>query len=249
MTSFRNSQIGLDRLVRLAWLEKTSSLMLAGNNAQAIKCILQDDLKNSFRSGRMDVRGSLDKTITILMKVWLNIPNQLEPFRDEGLELLKSHPRCDHRVINWGMIMAVYPFWSSVAIQVGRLLRLQGSAVAANVQRRVREQYGERETVSRRARYVMRSYMDWDVLHETGKKGIFTYGTIQTVDDIRMIAWLAEALLYTRSNGSVPLKELMASPSMFPFHIKPVPAECLMTLSSRLDIYRHGLDDELVMLR
>ena len=69
--------------------------------------------------------------------------------------------------------MAVYPFWSSVATQVGRLLRLQGSAAAAQVQRRIREQYGERETVARRARYVLRSYLDWGVLQETGAPGVY----------------------------------------------------------------------------
>ena len=88
--------------------------------------------------------------------------------------------------------MAVYPFWSGVATQVGRLLRLQGSAAATHVQRRVREQYGERETVSRRARYVMRSYLDWGVLHETGTKGIYTAGSKLSVDDSRLIAWLID---------------------------------------------------------
>ena len=75
--------------------------------------------------------------------------------------------------------MAVYPFWSGVATQVGRLLRLQGSAAAAHVQRRVREQYGERETVSRAARRVLRSYLDWGVLQETGKKGIYSAGSFR----------------------------------------------------------------------
>jgi hypothetical protein len=40
--SERLKQIGLDRLVRLAWLEKTSTLVLAANDAKTIKSILQD---------------------------------------------------------------------------------------------------------------------------------------------------------------------------------------------------------------
>ena len=249
MSRSRLTQIGLDRLVRFAWLEKVSSLVLAGNEPKDIKTILQDDLKGAFRSTKTDVRGSMDKTITILLKLWLMAPIELESLRVEGLELLKCVPRHNHQAIHWGMVMAVYPFWSGVATQVGRLLRLQGSAAAAHVQRRVREQYGERETVSRRVRYVLRSYLDWGVLQETGTKGIYTAGRTLAVDNSRLIAWLAEASLHARANGSAPLKDLIDSPSFFPFRIKPIQAESLVAASSRLDILRHGLDDDLVMLR
>ena len=64
MTRNRFTQIGLDRLVRLAWLEKASCLALAGNDATSIKRILQGDLMGNFRSTNTDARGSIDKTIT-----------------------------------------------------------------------------------------------------------------------------------------------------------------------------------------
>lgn len=145
--------------------------------------------------------------------------------------------------------MAVYPFWSDVATQVGRLLRLQGSAAATHVQRRIREQYGERETVSRAARRVLTSYRDWGVLQETGTKGIYTAGTTLAVDDSRLIAWLAEASLHARADSLAPLKDLLDNPNFFPFRIKPIPAQSLVAVSSRIDILRHGLDEDLVMLR
>ena len=245
----RFTQIGLDRHVRLEWLEKVSSLVIAENDSVSIKSILQSDLQGAFRSTNTDVRGSIDKTITVLLKIWLTIPSELSSLHLDGLELLKSLPQQDHLAIHWGMVMAVYPFWSGVAIQVGRLLRLQGSVAVAQVQRRVCEQYGERETVSRRARYTIRSYLDWGVLQETGAKGIYSGGTTLAVDDSRLIAWLAEASLHARANGSAPLKDLIDSPSLFPFRIKPVHAESLVAASSRLDLLRHGLDDDLVMLR
>ena len=249
MTKNRFTQIGLDRIIRLAWLEKTSSLVLAGNDAANLKSVLQSDLQNSFRSTNINVRGSIDKTITILIRVWLTVPGELELLRVEGLKLLKRVPPNDHLAVHWGMLMAVYPFWSSVAMQVGRLLRLQGSVAAIHVQRRIREQYGERETVSRRTRYALRSCLDWGVLRETDTKGVYSAGTTQAVDDSQLIAWLAEAFLHARANSSAPMKELLDSPSIFPFQIKSVRAENLVAASSRLDLFRHGLDEDLVMLR
>ena len=246
MTRDRFMQIGLDRLIRLDWLERTASLALAGNDVNSIKAILREDLKGTFRSERSDVRGSIDKTITILLRTWLIPPS---PFREEGLELLKRFHRREHFVIHWGMVMAAYPFWSGVAIQVGRLLRLQGTAAAAHVQRRIREQYGERETVSRRTRYVLRSFLDWGVLQETGSTGVYGVGRTLSIDDPQLVAWLTEAALHARANGSAPLKDLLDSPGLFPFRIKPIQAESVRAASPRLDILRHGLDDDLVMLR
>lgn len=247
--SKRVNQIGFSQRVRLEWLERTANLILAGNDKAAVNDALQELLKDKVSVGGQAERGNREKIITILLKTWLTVPSELEALRDEGLDLLKRVPRSDHLAIHWGMVTAVYPFWSGVATQAGRLLRLQDSAAAAHVQRRVREQYGERETVSRAARRVLRSFLDWGVLQETGAKGIYTAGMTLAVDDSRLIAWLAEASLHARANGSAPLKDLLDSPSLFPFRLKPTHAESLLAASSRLDILRHGLDDDLVMLR
>jgi hypothetical protein len=96
---------------------------------------------------------------------------------------------------------------------------------------------------------VLRSYLDWGVLQESGTTGIYTAGTTLAIDDSRLIAWLAEASLHARENCSTPLKELIGGPSFFPFRIQSVHAESLAAISPRLDIQRHGFDNDLVMLR
>lgn len=245
----RASQIGFSQRIRLEWFEQAANLVLAGNDKAAVNEALQDLLKDKISLGGQAKRGNREKIITILLKVWLTAPTELESLRKDGLELLKRNPRTDHLSIHWGMIMAVYPFWSSVAEQVGRLLRLQGSAAAAHVQRRVREQYGERETVSRATRRVLRSYLDWGILQETGIKGVYSAGPPLAVDDTRLIVWLVEAFLHTRINGSAPLKELPHSPSLFPFRFGAMDAKGLLVISSKIDILRHGLDEEFVYLK
>jgi Holliday junction resolvase-like predicted endonuclease len=245
----RHNQIGLDRLVRLKWLERTAYLFLAGNDAPAVKAALQEDLEGAFRSKNTKIRGSMDKTITILMKIWVRPPRDLHPLQREGLKLLSRLPREDHIAIHWSMAMAVYPFWGAVAAHVGRLLRLQGTAAASQVQRRVREQYGEKDAISRRVRYVLRSFVDWEVLKETSEKGIYTAGLSLTIDQVELIAWLAEAFLHAHPNGSVDLRTVLDSTSLFPFHLSKISAAHLVALSGRLDVLRHGLDQDLIMLR
>lgn len=246
----RFTQIGIDRLVRLQWLERTAYLVLAGNEPPVIKKILQDDLRESFRSGNTKVRGSLSKTITILMKVWVEPPRDLRELQVDGLKLLASTSRDKHVAIHWGMVMAAYPFWGAVAACVGRLLKLQGTVAAAQVQRRIREQYGERETVSRRVRYVLRSFVDWGVLKETSKAGTYTTTGLPTfIDQPELIAWLLEAFLRAQGQGAMDYEALYGSPSFFPFHLQRLPADRLAAESGRLYSLRHGLNHELIILR
>lgn len=244
----RKAQIGFSQRIRLEWFEQTANLTLAGNDKATINDSLQDLLKDKVSVGGKSVRGNREKVITILLKTWLTVPRELVDLRDEGLEILQGFPRKDRIAIHWGMALAAYPFWGAVAGHTGRLLRLQGTAAAAHVQRRVKEDYGERETASRATRRVLRSFIDWGVLKETGDKGVYGQGDPHPVEDPRLITWIVEASLHERINGSAAIKDLLDSPSIFPFRLAPISAEHVASISPRLNILRHSLDDDLVML-
>jgi hypothetical protein len=127
-------------------------------------------------------------------------------------------------------------------------LRLQGSAAAAQVQRRVREQLGERETVARAARRTLRCFIDWGVLVETADKGIYHASPLRPVRDQCLAAWIIEALLLSSSSDAVPLQALAQAPALFPFAIEPLRSTELSS-NSRLEVFRHGLDQDMVSLR
>lgn len=245
----RSEQIGFSQRVRLEWLEQTVNLILAGNDKSAIESELQRILMDKVSIGGNAERGNREKIITILTKVWLKIPKNLKPLRDEGLELMRHASEDERIALHWGMVMAVYPFWGAVAAHAGRLLKLQGTCAAVHIQRRVREQYGERETVSRAARRVIRSIMDWRVLKETGKKGVYEKGMTVSVNQLRAVSWLLEASLHARSISSAHVVDLAEHPSLFPFAMPHVSADRLAATSQRLELFRQGLDQDLLMFR
>ncbi len=245
----RKQQIGFSQRVRLEWLQYTTNLVLAGNDNAAVNSALQELLQGKVSVGGNAVRGNKEKVITILMKIWLTVPDELEATRNGGLELLHTLPRKDQIAVHWGMAMAAYPFWAAVAAHTGRLLRLQGTAAAAHVQRRVREQYGERETVSRAVRRVIRTFVDWKVLTKAEEKGIYTQGASYSIDDPKLISWLIEVSLHAGSNSSAVIKNLLNSTSLFPFRLTHMPAEHLVSLSPRLELLRQGLDEDWVILK
>ncbi len=209
---------------------------------------LQELLHDKLSVGGHAERGNREKAITILMQIWVTVPPELSCLRDIGLELLQQLPLKEHIAVHWGMTMAVYPFFGSVAGSVGRLLRLQGTAAAAQVQRRVREKYGERDTVSRATRRVLRTFVDWGVLAEGSNAGVYMPGQVLASTNDNLAVWLVEAVLHTMPNNTSPLWAVIDAPSLFPLTLERLPTDVLVA-SRHMEIIRHGLDDDLVMLR
>ena len=140
----------MSQRVRLEWFERTAQLALAGLSRPEIETELKVLLEDKLSVGGSAIRGNREKVITILQRTWLSVDGDLEPLRLDGLQLIRELPHAGHIAVHWGMVMAAYPFWGAVAETVGRLLRLQGSVGAADVQRRVRELRGERRDSSSR---------------------------------------------------------------------------------------------------
>src|SRR5712691_10897907 len=210
-------QIGFSQRVQLDWLEQTATLVLAGQTREQIETTLQERLHDKLSVGGTAQRGNREKAITILLKIWVSVPLWLQPFRDDGLGHLRRLPHADHIAVHWGMTMAAYPFFGAVAATVGRLMRLQGTCAAAQVQRRVREHLGERETVARAARRILRCFVDWNVLQEIAAKGVYQAAPIRLVQDKKLVAWLIEAALTARGSHSGVLKAIAQNPALFPF--------------------------------
>ena len=242
------SQVGISQRIRLEWLEATANLIMAGQDKETIRDALNEMLADKLSVNSNAVRGNRHKTITILTKIWRNVPPELVALRDDGLERLPTLDSAHRQAVHWGMTIAAYPFWGVVAAQTGRLLRLQNTASAAQVQRRVREQHGERQTVSRATARVLRSFVDWCVLADTKAKGVYVAGKRREITDPDVAAWLAEAVL--RSNvGGGRRRTVLRHPSLFPFQLPQVSAGQLASRSNRLEALRHGLDEETLLLR
>lgn len=244
----RRVEVGFSQRIQLDWLELTANLLLAGSTRLEIQTALDEFLKDKVSIGSESKSSGRRKTISILLKIWVGVPRTLEPLRDEALELLRISPSNQHIVIHWGMAMAVYPFFGTVAENVGRLIRLQGLFAAASVQRRIKEQLGERETVSRATQRLLRCFVDWGVLQDTNEKGIYQPASVQLVDNRRLVAWLIEAVLIASNSNSQALGVISQTPALFPFIVSSINLRDLEK-NQRLEFFCQGLDENMVMLR
>ena len=242
----RRGQIGFSQRIHLDWLEYTANLVLAGNPREDIVAALSERLKEKLSVGNQPERGNRDKAITILTKVWVTVPSEFQSLRDEGLDHLRRRDPSDRVLVHWCMCMAVYPFFGTVADAVGRLLRLQGTAGAAQVQRRLRERFGERETVARAARRILRAYIDWGMLLESDEKGLYRGTAKRAIDDVPLAIWAIKAMLFAARNNPRSPSALLRGPHLFPFDLA-VPSMRDVEACEALEISRHGIDQEVLL--
>jgi len=240
--------IGFDRRIKLEWLERAAALVLLGGTARDVRDNLHDILRDEVQPHTNAGKEGREKSVRLIMHIWVSPRDELRSLRCGALEHFSRLPSAEHLPLHWGMTIAAYPFFGTVAEAVGRLLRLQGSAGAAQVQRRMREQFGDRQFVERPTRHILRTLIEWDVLKESGDKGVYQPGLLHPIDDVKLKVWLVEATLLSNGSRPVPLRAVSNAPALFPFAVGPITPGTVAG-NERLDVFRQGVDEDMVSLR
>ena len=170
------------------------------------------------------------------------------PFRDASLEILQRNPSMAVP-IHWGLISAVYPFWFNVARQTGRLLALQDQVTQTQIINRLKEQYGDRQTVSRYAKYVIRSFVAWGVLQDSEAKGCYEKSVPMNTTEPTLAILMFESALRATPEAKGALKLLLNTSTFFPFQLPVMTGDFIAQRNERIEVVRYGLDDELLKLR
>jgi hypothetical protein len=238
--------VGFDRKIQLSWLDATADWASQGLSVADIRARLEQLLEGQVSGS--GYRGAREKTMTVLLHVWVQVPRALVPLRDDGLALLQDRSGRDRLPLHWGMCVATYPFFRDVAATTGRLLSIQGTAALSQVVRRMAESWGERSTLIRAVQRVVRSFVEWGILVETDERGIFSAAPkIIVVQGNELGPWLLEAGISNTEGQARPFRSLVGSASFFPLELKLSLRD--VGNSPGLEVYRQGLDEDVVILK
>jgi len=234
-------EIAFRRKVKAAWLEQGMALAAQEVNWKEAKPALAEAVA-AENPGAETIR----KVLEHIRRIWFEPPDDSNALRSHALRLFETDGSREARLLlNWGMTMAAYPFVGSVGEALGRLLRLQKEAHRADVQRRLREQHGDRDFVDRITRYDVSSFLDWGVITETKKGGVYIRNKQTQPKNAEQLAWLAEAVLISRDKTQMAFSELRHHPILFPVVIESWNAPALRS-NPRLKVVRQNLNDDVV---
>jgi hypothetical protein len=234
-------EIAFRRKVKIAWLDEGLAQAAREVKWKEAKPILAEEIA-AENPGAETIR----KVLEHIRRIWFEPPDDSIALRSHALRLFDADKSREARLLlNWGMAIAAYPFVGSVGEALGRLLKLQNEANRADVQRRLREQYGDRDFVDRIARYDVSSFLDWGVITETKRGGVYVRGKQTRSTNAEQLAWLTEAVLISRDKTQMAFSELCHHPILFPLTIESWNAAALRS-NPRLKLIRQNLSDEVV---
>ncbi len=234
-----NRFIGFDRKLQLDWLDATVGCCQESRDPGIVAVHLRQRLGS-------EVAGTeaRRKTITVLLRIWLNVPAKDGRLRDEALQLAGQSSAEERLWLHWGMSLLAYPFFRDVAATAGQLSRLQGVFSQAQVQRRMIESWGQRTTLQRAVRRLLRTFIDWHVLRETDVRGSYDVAPLRQTENRALALWLLDCALRAHQSEQVLLRELGQLAYTFPFDLLPFVND--LRRSDRFEITRQGLDLEMV---
>lgn len=244
----RHEKIGIQRELYPQWFDHAASVFSAGYSKTAARQELYSYLDTAV--GFVTSPSNQTKTYiaNVLIKTWIAPEKEITPLRDVAHTLLNSSS-CSRLAIHWALLCAAYPFWFNVASRIGRLLNLQDQVTQSQIVLRLKETYGDRQTVSRRARYVIRSLVNWDVLRDSDVKGCYEKVSPVAITDVDLSIYMLEAALCALPEGKLALSLLLNNPAFFPFHLPVMTGDFVSQRTDRIEVDRYGLDDELMRLR
>ncbi|EIC22811.1 hypothetical protein [Thiorhodovibrio frisius] len=240
----RHQAIGIKQVIRLDWMQRTANLLLAGVDAKSIRMELHEALNREADGQRSAQTRAF--AVNNLMTIWCSADAELGPFRAAVLEILRQDPKSG-LALHWAMISAAYPFWFNIARQTGRLLALQDQVTQAQIVARLKENYGDRQTVSRYARFVIRSFVDWGVLQDAPVKGCYEQSSPIAFDDRGLALLLYESALLASPEGKASLARLANEPAFFAFKLPLLSGGLLSESRARLDVVHGALDDQMLV--
>lgn len=250
--SKRHEKIAFKQIVRLEWMDRTLSLVLAGYSESEIREQLDQYLSTQRQSGgEGPVRNRATYGMSlILLSCWFRKEPELDGFRKALLDQANRVAQKDWLPLHWAMLAASYPYFAWVSEHVGRLFSLQDSITSGQVYERMKQSFGDKEMVARNTRYVVRTLVSWGLLEEgKGKKGQYSMPSVYQIQDSRVTELLLEGLLLSMPEERCELNTLLRHRALYGFSIDYVSPQELARLSqTRISMSQVGLTTGIVMI-
>jgi hypothetical protein len=208
--------IGFDRRIDLAWLDLIASRYSETGDAR----MALDETRSLVGltvGGGSSPHNAAGKTMTVLARIWLRVPDALRALRDEAAGAIASMPPADRLAVHWAMTQLAYPLFLDAAASAGRLLRLQERIRLAEFKQRLTEEWGTRGTMPQAAQRLLKTWADWGVLEDQGK-GVYAAVPRTSVGEVgtRLVV---RARLAAEGGRPIPIADIANLPDLFPFNL------------------------------
>lgn len=201
--------IGMNRAIKLEWLNKTAELVRQGLDDKTIRAELQE-----YLSFEIDSAVNLKNTRTILLQTWVYTPAEHHGIRKEALELVEKGS-INALAGHWSMLLVTYPVFADVCSLIGKLSNIQDTFSTTWLKEKLFEIWGERGTLVHSVSRTLQTLRYLGVV-EPVKTSVFKIKK-QELTSQKAIEVLLTAMLLLKEKAYYEIPELSCAPKLFPF--------------------------------
>ncbi|UQD51907.1 hypothetical protein C0971_07535 [Bacillus methanolicus] len=196
---------------------------------------------------RSDIQGAKSRknAITMLMKIWYLVDEEIIPLRDKALEMFPSLSKEERLLVHWGMTLLAYPFFRDLVQEMGKLFRLQDEIPSAIIGRKMKELYGDRRRVEVATSAVLTSIKTWGIV-DLLKSRSYKLCPKMSITSTDLHSFITEVILRATNVTAIPIDLLHNHALFFPFSFDISATELRNNNQFRLN--RQGIDIVIVEL-
>ncbi|RFA35520.1 hypothetical protein CAI16_07710 [Virgibacillus dokdonensis] len=226
--------VGFDQKVLLNHLDYTAN-QTKKHSRKEMYTVLDNYLRD-------DITGvkSRKNAITMLMKIWYRVDDELKPIRDEILEEFSQLTNEERLLVHWGLTIAAYPFFKDVSNEFGRLFQLQDEVSSKAINNRMKEAYGDRRRVEVATSAVLGSMKAWNIIQPVSKS-IYTISEKIIITSSLIQSFFVQILLNVLDSDALHVDLIENHPLFFPFNCELNITELRERKS--FSFYRQGVKD------
>lgn len=203
----------LARPIKPEWMNMTAEL-LAENREDMDK--IKDSI-NEYISHFIKSSINIRKTREILVNTWVEVDSDNLEFRERALKVYKECPQTDRPAVHWAMMLMAFPVFRDLCTIVGKLSGMQEEVTLSQVQRRIYEIWGERNTLVHAIPKNIKTLKEFGALKQV-KPGVYRV-VRRTVEDKDVGCILLYAALKTGGKLYQSVSEIDRLKELFPFDL------------------------------
>lgn len=230
--------VGFDQKILLHQLDYTAKQSRRHSKSDMYKMldgILRDDITGE---------KSRKNVITILMKIWCNVPDDMVDVRDKVLCEFNDFNKEERMFAHLCMTIIAYPFFKDVMHEFGRLFQLQDTVASASIGSRMKESYGDRRRVEVATSAVISSLRAWELILPSNNRS-YIENDKYTITNPLLHSLLFETILYVFDSKSMYVNMITSNPLYYPFEFE-IDLYELKELENNFVIHYQGMDNLVV---
>ena len=234
-------KLGFKKDIRIEWMNHSLYLTLQGLSEREIRKELDVYLTSQLtESGNPFSKGSIN-LIKPLLAIWFKENPVSKDFRNALIDEAASCDSSKWLPLHWALMVVEYPLWYHVADQFGRLFSLQDVVMPVQIYSRIKDIYGDTETVSRNTRYIIATMAHWKLIEKVnGKNGFYGHPRVIEVKN-NIFALLCESILRSKAE-SIPEEAILHDQSLYLFSSEDFVLHSIPSLSNnRVLITQYGI--------